>query len=289
MMFQRIAQLVVDAGNMINTDNLAALFGLLVILALLADQAWKRSESIHRSSLRAGAVAFVLYIILMLVSFGEFKAGFLLGILWRALLAGALVAAFLSVALGVVTLLLAEPARWIKRQLRSAVNNQRRRLASRRQRKVELQRAAALADQERTLAPLREQARHEAEAAQRKRAQLDELRRRLRFECELGYNRLRPAVVQMFPRKVFAKLVDDALVPHSEPDLRRAAQDLMDTVKAVVGERAGGAKSLMDIADDFDRRRLAVQQSTFAPERKDDLIRYLNIQEDIEIRKVLEQ
>jgi hypothetical protein len=93
----------------------------------------------------------------------------------------------------------------------------------------------------------------------------------------------------MFPRKVFAQLVDDALSAQTDAHLRRAVQGLMDTVKVVVGEKPGGVKSLMDIADDFDQRRLAVGNSNFSDERKDDLIKYLNMQEAIEIRKVLEQ
>ena len=68
------------------------------------------------------------------------------------------------------------------------------------------------------------------------------------------------------------------------------AEALIDTLRAVVGDKdRRDTTSLMAIADDFDQRRAAVQNANYSADRKDDLIKYLNMHEAKEITKALEQ
>ena len=74
---------------------------------------------------------------LMIINFGQFDAGFLLGILWRGLLAGAIVMAAAAVVLAVITVLLDEPLRWLRSHIRATANTLRRKHDDRRLRELE--------------------------------------------------------------------------------------------------------------------------------------------------------
>jgi hypothetical protein len=275
---------------MIDERDPAGTFFLALVMLYLGAIAGRSRQVANRFGSYAALVVAAFYVLYAALSYGRMEPASILGITWRSLLAAAITYGIVALPTAVVLALVDSPtktvSRWIDRRVSRIADWFRRR--RRCQEELALQRAAA--ERDRQLAPFREDARRQAEAAQRSRAELEELRRKLRFECDLGYHRLRPTVVQKFPRKVFARLVDDALQGQTETHLRRAVQDLMDTVNAVVGDQSrSGLPSLMDMADDFDQRRLAVQNSNFSSERKDDLIKYLNIQEEIEIRKVLER
>ena len=275
---------MMDGGDPVGTLLLA---GAMLYLGNIAG---RLRPAAHRLACYAAMFVGAFYALYAVAAYGRMAPACILGITWRALLAAGVAYGVVGLATAFAVALIApissNISQWIDRRIQRVTGW----LHARRRRADDEARQRADDEHLRQLAPLREQQRTEAALAERKRAELQEFRRTLRFECQLGYNRLRPAVVEMFPQEEFNRLVDDALRGEVDADLRWAAQELVATVQAVVGgQEQDNVKSLLDVAQDFDQRRATVEATAFSDERKDDLAKYLNMQEAIEIRKVLEQ
>jgi hypothetical protein len=270
-------------------DQLGVLLLALTML-YLGKFAGRVQKRVHRSASYTAVFAAAFYVLYSLAAYGRMEPSCFLGITWRALLVAAISYGVVALSVAIATALVAPPARstvhWIDCRLNRFANWRR----DHRWRKQHAAQEQLTAERERLLAPLREQERRQAETVAHRRVQIQELKRKLRFDCQLAYNRLRPAVVEMFPQEEFSRLVDEALGAGTEPDIQRGAEALIETLRAVVGDKdQRDAASLMTIADEFDQRRAAIETSTYSAERKDDLIKYLNIQEAKEITRALEQ
>lgn len=277
--------------RMIDEGDGVLTFFLTLAMVYLGNIASRVRHVCYRCGAYVAAVIAALYFIYAFITYGRMEPDSLIGILWRSLMAAGIAYGFAALTTALSIALIAPPTRtirqWLDRQRRKVTDRFRDR---RREQEQQVSRQLEL-EQQRQLAPLREEQRRNAEAAQTQRAQMEELRRKLRFQCQLTYNRFRPAVIHMFPQDEFRRLVEDALKATTVSDLEEAVQSLVDTLCAVLG---GGKDdrdddSLMAIAEDFDKRRAAVQNANYSPDRKDDLIKYLNLQEAKEITRALEK
>jgi hypothetical protein len=255
---------------------------LLVILALLADQVWKRRPKVKSASIRAGAAAFAIYVMLMIANFGEFEAGFLLRILWRGLLAGALMTGAAAVVISVVVVLLDEPLTWVRSQIRTAVYSVRRERDDRRQRELDAARAAAALERERLFAPEREKARRAAEGDARRRHDLERLRDRLRYDLSLDFKRIRKLDPEILTSDEFTAHLEHALVPNDHTEIDRRVAALRDVFAAVLSN-APKTHTFQSLAQEFIDRHADIDRSPYPDEIKDKLHRWVNLQGEHEI------
>lgn len=276
---------VVEGANLVNTGNVVALLGLLILLMLLADQVWRRSQTIKRYSLRAGTAAFALYVVLMLVNFGQFEAAFLVGILWRGLLAGALMTGIASVALGVVGLLLAEPSRWIRHHVDAAVDALRRRRNERRRRVADTEWAAAAAERDRQAAPEIERRRHAEEQVAQRRAELTRTRDRLRYDLRLEYRKVRKLDQDILTNDEFESQLEHALAPDELTEIDRRVTALREVFAAVLA-KVPKSHTFESLAQDFVERHEAIDRSVFDDDIKLKLHRWVNLQGEHEVQQL---
>jgi hypothetical protein len=235
-MLQPVTKLVVDAANMIDTGNLAALLGLAAMLMYIADKVWIVRPTIRSASVRAGAAALALYVLYMVAACGTFDAEFLLHVVWRGLLASAIATGMASLAIAVSTMLIGEPVRWIRRRIRERADARQRRKREKYLRDMEARNAAAQAERERQESPARERARREAEKMASQRQVLVRLRDRIRYDLSLEFKQIRRVDSNILSRKEFADQLEHALAVDDQAEIERRVAALREVFAAVLSK-----------------------------------------------------
>lgn len=280
--FEPIKTLIVEGVNLINTGSLAQLLGLLVLLLIVASQIRSRVAWVRRWSTRAAVAGFALYVVLMIATFGESDAGFLLGVLWRGLLAGALTLGVSAIALGVVAVLAGGLLRGMWRRLSAATTAIADHHEARRQRRQARVDAAAAAKRERELAPARRHAELAEATAAEHRNELNRHRDRIRYDLTLQFRQVRKLDRELLTTDEFNAQLDHALAPDDAAEIDRRVAALRE-VFSVVLAKAPKLHTIESFAKQYMAQHASIDQSAFDEMTKAKLHRWVNVHSEQEV------
>lgn len=268
---------------------------LIFLIGLLSGVGWKLVEChdhLRRCGWSLATGAFVVYCLVRGIDWQPMTAEGWLCIVWRGLLAGALVLGVSWIALRCLAFAYQLSVGNPFDALRSFVaERQRRRHARRQQRRVEYDRrrqqqahdAQAEAEDRR-----RQQHAEREEARQRQLARCQELR----LECELLYSRHAQELALHLPPERFEALLDCYFSGLSDPAMvRKRARMIkqMLTDCAAASSSVANFESLQALAEHFQRLRQEIEALPYDDDTQQSLLGALASQEDNAIEEFLKR